>query len=387
MRRLMIVGMIVVCVGSVLAISGSAYGVRVAFSADVLQKKWANGADQFDIWGQLESMLNPPVLVDKSNALVAGPGGAVIVPSPYMTVFPPELITDNPALIVPWRPLPPGRPPIVPGGPFYYFWCKWFTPHWFVPFGSWVRFGLEFDENGCNYGLWLHGMWLQNGIDPPGPPIYGFGVKEDSAGHTFIRIQNASGMATQVDQMDLMVLPPELGNASRLPLDHLDNNSFANDPELSNKWVHLTAGLPRQLNSYVDGTGNTVNSFFDVYLMDAPGLPAVLPPGYVLVARQHSTYIDPSPPQLPGNPPTLDTQEFWQFELHGQPMQPVPLLGDINRDESVNVGDLQSLVAAWGSSRTAGAPYNPNCDLNNDGFVNVGDLQILLANWGKSSSW
>ncbi len=58
--------------------------------------------------------------------------------------------------------------------------------------------------------------------------------------------------------------------------------------------------------------------------------------------------------------------------------------GDINGDGYVNVGDLQSLVAAWGSH--AGSPtdtgWDADADLNDDGHVNVGDLQLLIANWG-----
>lgn len=55
------------------------------------------------------------------------------------------------------------------------------------------------------------------------------------------------------------------------------------------------------------------------------------------------------------------------------------LWGDINGDNSVDVGDLQLLVAVWGS----GPGYSGTADINSDGYVNVGDLQILVANWGQ----
>ncbi len=54
--------------------------------------------------------------------------------------------------------------------------------------------------------------------------------------------------------------------------------------------------------------------------------------------------------------------------------------GDINGDDSVNVGDLQLLVAAWGS----GPAYVGPADIKADGYVNVGDLQLLVAHWGGS---
>ena len=62
-----------------------------------------------------------------------------------------------------------------------------------------------------------------------------------------------------------------------------------------------------------------------------------------------------------------------------------PMTGDVNADDYVNVGDLQTLVAAWGAQ---GSPlstnWNADADLNGDGYINVGDLQILVANWGRS---
>ena len=60
------------------------------------------------------------------------------------------------------------------------------------------------------------------------------------------------------------------------------------------------------------------------------------------------------------------------------------LTGDINRDNYVNVGDLQVLVAAWGSQKTPpSGNWNIDADLSNDGYINVGDLQLLVPNWGR----
>ncbi len=59
------------------------------------------------------------------------------------------------------------------------------------------------------------------------------------------------------------------------------------------------------------------------------------------------------------------------------------IVGDINGDGHVDVGDLQALAAAWGSHAPASPNWNANADCNNDGYVNVGDLQIVIAHWGE----
>ncbi len=75
--------------------------------------------------------------------------------------------------------------------------------------------------------------------------------------------------------------------------------------------------------------------------------------------------------------------EVFTTDWHGQSFTvtvavPAYMMGDITHDSQVNVGDLQSLVADWGTHATGHA-----ADLDGDGYVNVGDLQALIANWGK----
>ncbi len=60
-------------------------------------------------------------------------------------------------------------------------------------------------------------------------------------------------------------------------------------------------------------------------------------------------------------------------------------IGDINGDGYVNVGDLQAVIAAWGSDSVGGWPnWNQYADLNDDGCINVADLQVLAAHWSRS---
>lgn len=51
-------------------------------------------------------------------------------------------------------------------------------------------------------------------------------------------------------------------------------------------------------------------------------------------------------------------------------------VGDINGDDAIDIFDLSSLLAKWGTTDTA-------CDLNKSGTVEIFDLSILLTNWGK----
>ncbi len=62
----------------------------------------------------------------------------------------------------------------------------------------------------------------------------------------------------------------------------------------------------------------------------------------------------------------------------------VHMMGDVNHDHYVNVGDLQLLIAAWGSQEVPlSSHWSEAADLNDDGYVSVGDLQALVANWGR----
>jgi hypothetical protein len=53
------------------------------------------------------------------------------------------------------------------------------------------------------------------------------------------------------------------------------------------------------------------------------------------------------------------------------------VIGDVNRDGTVNVADLLAVIATWG-------PCPPPCaaDVNGDGAVNIADLLLVISHWG-----
>ncbi len=61
----------------------------------------------------------------------------------------------------------------------------------------------------------------------------------------------------------------------------------------------------------------------------------------------------------------------------------VYMLGDINRDDSVDVIDLLTFVAAFGSS-VNDPTFDPTCDLNPDGTIDVIDLLTFIPNFGRT---
>ncbi|HRQ76375.1 MAG TPA: hypothetical protein PK098_10700 [Phycisphaerales bacterium] len=60
-------------------------------------------------------------------------------------------------------------------------------------------------------------------------------------------------------------------------------------------------------------------------------------------------------------------------------LTPIPVSGDLNGDNAVDVLDLLILLGGWGPCPKAGPCP---ADLNNSGTVDVQDLLVLLSNWG-----
>lgn len=182
-----------------------------------------------------------------------------------------------------------------------------------------------------------------------------------------IRIGNCSQVETYPMSMDLMVLNADEGRA--FALEDLNTDFFNTHPEWNMRWVPVPTGMiPQVLHS-----DPSISSFFDVYLDMVPGLPPLLP-GQILLAREHSGYYDTL--ASAGGPPTVGNADFWEYEIHGQPIN-----GNVTDDGHVDVIDLLWFVDAFGSV-TGDPNYDPLCDFNFDGSVDVIDLLMMVDFFG-----
>lgn len=82
-----------------------------------------------------------------------------------------------------------------------------------------------------------------------------------------------------------------------------------------------------------------------------------------------------------GKPPSAaDVAQDFPFILHGVVFA-TPCTGDLNGDRQVNLSDLTTLLAHFGTP--SGATLEDG-DLNGDGDVDLSDLVMLLANFGST---
>ena len=338
---------LILCLSAVVvfALASPGYALRVGWNVDIHMNKHFypvgdpnrggvnDAANDFHIWGVLESGLpdgsNPPTLSGNVNFQTTGPNG--VPPWKMMPVEEGGAVfnTFNSQIGNPvTRPLPPGSPfpdpNFPPAAPFYYFEGSWSNPNHPLPFCTWMHFGLDFDETCHNIGYWLSAVWTKDGVDPAGNPIYGFEVRDGYDGTSpipsepqRITIQNASGVETEVQTMDLMILSNAEGLA--FPLADLNTDFFDTHQDWNARWVHVPTSL---LPTHLLNGGGGIDSFFDVFLDAVPGL-GVLGPSEVLLSRQSSFYSEE------GTDPM-----FWQYEIH-EAHTPEP-------------ATLLSLLAGWG---------------------------------------
>ena len=216
-----------ICVAAlvVLVTSSPALAVRISLAVDVHQGKTFIGlidpgtglpftnniADDFHLWGVIESAGPAPTLAGTTNFQTVGPPTYAAVPLGLS--FPAPTTTFGGA---PVRPLPPAYPgPVPPVPPFYYFDANWSTTP--IPTCTWMHFAVGFNVINTNLLYWMQAVWTKNGVDPPGQPIYGFYVKDgiSTPEEPLIHIQNASGVDTTVESMQMMILTEAEGNAEK----------------------------------------------------------------------------------------------------------------------------------------------------------------------------
>jgi hypothetical protein len=81
------------------------------------------------------------------------------------------------------------------------------------------------------------------------------------------------------------------------------------------------------------------------------------------------------------NPTNQAWDLFWQID---DVRVVVPIDGDANKDDAVDVVDLLTLVYAFGTYM-GDAGYDATCDFNTDGAVDVVDLLTIVYSFGQSS--
>jgi hypothetical protein len=65
----------------------------------------------------------------------------------------------------------------------------------------------------------------------------------------------------------------------------------------------------------------------------------------------------------------------------------VGMCGDVNCDETINVGDVTLLLNHWGSPATYPLCNDWAGDVNCDQSINVGDVTLLLNHWGAPATY
>ena len=73
---------------------------------------------------------------------------------------------------------------------------------------------------------------------------------------------------------------------------------------------------------------------------------------------------------------------FWAPPDLGPPW---PILGDIDGDGFVGIGDLNFLLARWNASVPVGDHSQGDIAGNGDGFIGIDDLNVLLSNWNTGT--
>jgi hypothetical protein len=308
----------------VLLAAAPAMAVQVGWSVDVRQTQISPVADDYHIWGVLQSLPDmngprAPTLISSDehaypcdpNCQCGGVMGSTCHCGPLDNFSYQIGGTPNPNLprpqgyVGPWPPV---------GGPFYYFEANWSSTQYYVGYNDWAHFGLKFDENQANYGYWLQGKWTAgNGAQyaEQNTPIASFEVVDGPSG--YLRLQNGfnpeppgpTPVTLGLSAVQLAALPV----GTNFDIDNLTNSFFDIHTEIT--WSANPIGPTPQ---YI-----APSSFFDVFLesVAVPGAGgqtfANLLPGQLLLARQQFTY-----PLVGGG-----TETFWEYQMHEVPL-PVP---------------------------------------------------------------
>jgi len=119
--------------------------------------------------------------------------------------------------------------------------------------------------------------------------------------------------------------------------------------------------------TWIDGGGNTIADICDD---DDDGIPNDV---------DNCPLYNPNQADCNGNGigDICDINDLYSLDINGNEIpDECECLADVNADGTVNLYDILTVIANWGSNSEIG-------DVNYDGLVNVSDLLIVIGNWGE----
>jgi len=119
-------------------------------------------------------------------------------------------------------------------------------------------------------------------------------------------------------------------------------------------------------DGWIDGGGNTIADICDD---DEDGIPNDV---------DNCPLYNPDQADCNGNGigDICDINDLYSLDINGNEIpDECECLADVNADGAINLNDILTIIANWGSNSDIG-------DVNYDGQVDVADLLIVIGNWG-----
>ncbi|MFG0292326.1 MAG: S8 family serine peptidase [Phycisphaerales bacterium JB050] len=150
------------------------------------------------------------------------------------------------------------------------------------------------------------------------------------------------------------------------PIDHDENQASVTGSSIFSALGNITLSYPFSNYSDIAGPNGLADLAFSGNVGDA---------GTVVLTENSLAVFLPWPLEAISDVPTRAS--VFEAFLAACPGDPAPCDGDVNGDNFVDLGDLNMVLANFGSATSAG-------DANGDGNVDLADLNMVLANFGAS---
>jgi hypothetical protein len=317
------------------------YAVQVGWSVDVHQNEFIPCADDYHVWGVLQSMPGQngpvsPTLISQDNLEPYDHYQGTNCYSGIFDHFSYQIGgAANPNLPRPTG-YPAGQPWPPTSPPFYYFEANWWSDENCVEFCHWAHFGLKFEEQGQNVAYWLQGKWTAaHGAEYADgtTPMLGFSISDGAGG----ALRLGTGTIITPPEPPPPVLPDGALSVSSLQLAALPVGADFPIENLGKSFFGESLNTPFVFGGQTfNWSGNLTptpqylapDSFFDVFLesVAVPGTGgsqnfAQLLPGQIILARQQLSYSF-----INLQTGLRQTDTFWQYELHGVVPEPSSLV-------------------------------------------------------------